>query len=77
MKGIRLLFEEDKAQPWLVYVNPHGILQASPQVIQDKGWGTEQEKVDDQKLPLTPEVVDNEPNQEKKKGSQYNPQCDS
>jgi len=22
MKGIRLLFEEDKAQPWLVYVNP-------------------------------------------------------
>ena len=29
------------------------------------------------KLPLAPEVVDNEPNQEKKKDPQYNPQCDS
>ena len=33
--------------------------------------------MDDQELPLTTEVVDNEPNQEKKKDSQYNPQCDS
>ena len=28
-------------------------------------------------LPLAPEVVDDEPNQEKKKDPQYNPQCDS
>ena len=34
-------------------------------------------KADDQELPLAPEVVDNEPNQEKKKDPQYNPQCDS
>ena len=34
-------------------------------------------KVDDQELLLAPEVVDDEPNQEKKKDPQYNPQCDS
>ena len=33
--------------------------------------------MEDQELPLAPEVVDNEPNQEKKKDPQYNPQCDS
>jgi hypothetical protein len=32
---------------------------------------------DYQELPLAPEVVDNEPDQEKKKDPQYNPQCDS
>jgi hypothetical protein len=34
-------------------------------------------KADGQELPLASEIVDNEPNQEKKKDPQYNPQCDS
>ena len=34
-------------------------------------------KLDDQELPLAPEVVDNEFDQENEKDPQYNPQCDS
>ena len=47
------------------------LLRFSPASVEVRG------KQDHWESPLAPEVVDDEPNQEKKKDPQYNAQCDS
>ena len=62
MKGIRLLFEEDKDQPWLVYVNPTVFGKRRRKRFKTKAEANQQVKIyenrviNKERTPLDPEL---------------------